>query len=151
MSYGVNPGETLSPKEFKKIEKLLMAHRRGKWNKPLAVDELLEIGREAFEPLFHVPPLGPIPEHLRPHMSVHGCVAEYEEQFEELERWKVKKLELWLKDNLGNKFTAGEDVYELSLERGKPSAPDKYWLKRVSERSRETRRKKWRKQNQVTE
>jgi hypothetical protein len=131
MSYGVNPGATHSPKEFEKIAKLFLAHRDGRWNKPLAADELLEIGREAFEPLFHKPPLGPIPEHLRPHISLHGCVVEYEEQFEELERWKVQKLELWLKDNLGNKFTAGKDVYELSLKRGKPSAPDKYWLKPV--------------------
>ena len=131
MSYGVNPGETHSPKEFEKIAKLLLAQRRDRWNKPLAVDELLEIGREAFEPLFNEPPLGPIPEHLRPHMSVHGCVAEYEEQFEELERWKVHKLELWLEENVGEKFTAGRDVYELSRERGKPSAPAKYWLKRV--------------------
>jgi hypothetical protein len=131
MSYGVNPGETRSPKQFEKIAKLLLAHRRGKWNKPLAADELLVISREAFEPLFHQPPLGPIPEHLRPHMSVHGCVAEYEEQFEELERWKVHKLESWLEENVGEKLTAGGDVYELSLERGELSAPDKYWLKPV--------------------
>ena len=131
MSYGVNPGETHSPEEFEKIAKLLLAQWRDRWNKPLAVDELLEIGREAFEPLFNEPPLGPIPEHLKPHVSVHGCVAEYEEQFEELERWKVHKLELWLEENVGEKFTAGRDVYELSRERGKPSAPAKYWLKRV--------------------
>ena len=131
MSYSVNSGETHSPKEFEKIAKLLLAYRRGKWNKPLAADELLEIGREAFEPLFHAPPLGPIPEHLRPHKSVHGCVAEYEGQFEELERWKVHKLGVWLEENVGEKFTAGRDVYELSRERGKPSAPAKYWLKRV--------------------
>jgi hypothetical protein len=128
MSYGVSPGETHSPKEFEKIEELLLAHRDGKWNKPLAVDELLEIVGESFEPLFHEPPLGPIPEHLRSYMSVHGCVAEYEAQFEELERWKVQKLELWLRDNLGNRFTAGDDVYELSIARGEPSASDKYWL-----------------------
>lgn len=131
MSYGVNPGAIHSRKEFEKIAKLFLAHRDGKWIKPLAADELLEIGREAFEPLFHAPPLGPIPEHLRPHISVHGCVAEYEEQFDELERWKVQKLELWLKDNLGNTFTAGEDVYELSAERGEHSARDKYCLKPV--------------------
>jgi hypothetical protein len=131
MSYGVNPGEFHSPNEFEKIAKLLLAHRDGRWNKPLAADGLLETGREAFEPLFHAPPLGPIPEHLRPHISVHGCVAEYEEQFEELERWKVHKLELWLEENVGEKFTAGRDVYELAREKGKPSAPAKYWLKRV--------------------
>ena len=129
MSYGVNPGETHSPKEFEKIAKLLLAQRRDRWNKPLAVAELLEIGREAFEPLFNEPPLGPIPEHLRPHMSVHGCVAEYEEKIEELERWKVQKLELWLQGKVGNKFTTGDEVYELSRERGEPGAPDKYCLK----------------------
>ena len=131
MSYSVNSGETHSPKEFEKIAKLLLAHGDGRWNKPLAADELLEIGREAFEPLFHAPPLGPIPEHLRPHKSVHGCVAEYEEQFEELERWKVHKLLLWLEENVGEKFTAGRDAYELSREKGKPNAPAKFWLKRV--------------------
>lgn len=136
MPYILSPGETLLPKEFEQIVKLLLAYGVGKWNKPLAVDELLEIGREALEPLFHEPPLGPIPDYLKPHTAVHGCVAEYEEKFEELERWKVQKLDLWLKDEVGKKITAEEKVYELSRERGESSAPDKYWLKLIEDRDR---------------
>jgi len=131
MPYILRPGETPSPKEFEDIVKLLLAHWADKWNKPLAAHELLEMGREVFEPLFHEPPLGPMPEYLKPHRSVHGCVAEYEEKLEELERWKVQKLELWLKDEVGKKFTTGEKVYELSREREELSAPDRYWLKPV--------------------
>jgi hypothetical protein len=134
MPYILSPGDTLPPKEFEKIVKLLMVNRGGKWNKPLAADALLEMHREAFEPLFHEPPLGPIPDYLKSHTSVHGCVAEYEEKLEELERWKAQKLDSWLKDKAGKKFTAGEEVYELSRERGKPSAPDRYWLKLVADR-----------------
>ena len=124
----------MSPKECDQIAKLFLSDRGDKWNKPLAAEELLEIDRAAFEPLFHQPPLGPIPEHLKPHMSVHGCVAEYEDKVEELERWKVLKLELWLQDTVGKTFTAGEKVYELSRERGQPGAPDRYWLKVILDR-----------------
>jgi hypothetical protein len=134
MPYILSPGDTLSPKEFEKILKLLLVDGSGKWNKPLAADELLGIGREAFEPLFHEPPLGPIPEHLRPYSSVHGCVAEYEEKLEELERWKAQKLASWLKDKVGKKFTVGEKVYELFRERGESSAPDRYWLNLAKKR-----------------
>ncbi|UCG20129.1 MAG: hypothetical protein JSU80_10335 [Deltaproteobacteria bacterium] len=129
MQFILSPGDTLSPKEFEKILKLLMVERGSKWNKPLAADELLEMHREAFEPLFHGPPLGPIPDYLKPHTSVHGCVAEYEEKLDDLESWKAQKLDSWLKDRVGNKFTLGQKVYELSRERGDFSAPDKYWLK----------------------
>ena len=134
MVYCSNPGDTPSPEEFEKILRPLIVDRGGKWNKPLAAEELLEVHREALEPLFHEPPLGPIPEHLRPHTSVHGCVAEYEEKLEELERWKVRQLELWLQNEVGKKLTAGEKSYQLSRERGEPSAPDRYWLKLVEER-----------------
>ena len=139
MPYILSPGETLLSKEFEKIVKLLLADGVGKWNKPLAADELLEIAREALEPLFHEPPLGPIPDYLEPHRLVHGCVAEYEEKFEELERWKIRELELWLQDEVGKKITAGEKVYELSRERGESSAPDKYWLKLIEDRDQETK------------
>jgi hypothetical protein len=131
MVYILAPGGTTSPEEFGKILKLLMADESGKWTEPLAADELLEMGREAFEPLFHAPPLGPIPEHLNSHRSVHGCVAEYEEKLEELDRWKAQKLDSWLKGEVGKKFTVGEKVYELSGERDEPRAPDRYWLKPV--------------------
>ena len=137
MPYISSPGETTSPKEFEQIVKLFLADDGDKWNKPLAADELLAIGREPLEPLFHEPPLGPIPDYLEPHRLVHGCVAEYEEKLEELERWKVQKLGLWLQDEVGTKITAGEKVYELSRERGESSAPDKYWLKLIEDRDRE--------------
>ena len=68
------------------MEKLLMADREGPWDQPLTADELLTIGRNAFEPLFHEPPIGPVPDYLAPHWSAHGCVAEYEEKLEELDR-----------------------------------------------------------------
>jgi hypothetical protein len=133
MVFILNPGDTLSAEEFEKILKLLIVDRGGKWNKPLATEELLSMDREAFEPLFYEPPLGPIPDHLRPHRSVHGCVSEYEEKLEELERWKVQRLDLWLKEKVGKKFTAGEKVYELYIEKGEASAPDRYWLKPTQE------------------
>ena len=124
-----SPGEKFSHKEFETTVKLLLAERSGKWNKPLSADELLEVHRAELEPLFHAPPLGPIPDYLQPHTSVHGCVSEYEEKLDELERWKAQKLDSWLKNKVGLKFTAGEKVYELSRERGDFSTPDKYWLK----------------------
>ena len=134
MPYVVNSGDALSPTEFEKIVKVLLAHRDGEWNQPLAADELWEIHREIFESLFHEPPFGPIPEHLKTHTSVHRCVVEYEEKIEQLERWKVHQLELWLNDKVGKKFSALEKVYELTLERGEPGAPDRYWLKLIEER-----------------
>ena len=134
MPYVVNSGKTTSPKEFDEIAKLFLSGGGGKWNKPVAADELLEIGRATFELLFHQPPLGPIPEYLKPYGLVPGCVAEYEEKVEELEQWKVLKLELWLQDKVGKTFAAGDKVYELSREKGEPSASDKYWLKLVENR-----------------
>jgi len=104
-----------------------------KWDKPLAAAELLQIGREVFEPLFHEPPLGPIPEHLQPHSSVHGCVAEYEAKLEELDRWKTRRLEVCLREKVGKKWCAGEKVYKLYVEEGKDGAPAKYWLKSLKE------------------
>ena len=133
MPYIRSPGGTSPHKEFEKIVKLLQAEGDGKWNRPLATEELWEIGRESFEPLFDEPPLGPVPEYLKVHNSVHGCVAEYDEKIEELERWKVKKLELRLKDKAGKKFTAGDKVYEFVRERGEPGAPDMYWLKPIAD------------------
>ncbi|MGD8924554.1 MAG: hypothetical protein PVG64_06445, partial [Syntrophobacterales bacterium] len=70
------------------MEKLLIADWGDKWGKPLTAEELLEIGRKEFEPLFQQPPIGPIPEYLKPHSSFHGCVADYEDKLDELEKWK---------------------------------------------------------------
>ena len=129
MPYLSSPGVNISSKEFEKVLKILLVERGRRGNKPLAAGELLEIGRQALETLFHQPPLGPIPEYLEPHRSVHACVAEYEEKFDELERWKVQTLELWLRGKVGKKFIAGDEVYELSRERAEPGASDRYWLK----------------------
>jgi len=130
----ISPGETLSPNKLEKIVELLLADGCDKWHKALAADDLWEMHKEIVEPLFHEPPLGPIPEYLKPYTSVHGCVAEYEEKFEELERWKIRELELWLQDKIGKKFTAGDKIYELARKRGEPGVPDRYWLKLVGNR-----------------
>jgi len=133
----ISSGGTPYPQRFEKILELLLTVWADKGIKPLAADELWEVHKEIVESLFHEPPLGPIPEHLKTHTSVHGCVAEYEEKLEELERWKVHRLELWLKDKVGKKFTAGDKIYELSRERGEPSSPDRYWLNLLVDREPE--------------
>ena len=104
-----------------------------KWRDPLTPRELLEIGREALEPLFHEPPIGPIPEHLRPHSSLYSCVIEYEEKLEELEGWKSHKLNVWLRERVGRKYRAGEKVYELRLEGANSAAPEKYCLELIED------------------
>ena len=113
----------------REIEMLLTAGWGSKWSKSLTAEELLEISRKALEPLFHTPPLGPVPEYLQPHSSVHGCVTEYEEKLEELQRWKVSRLSCWLKSRVGKKYRAGEKVYVLYAERGEPNAPVRYGFK----------------------
>ena len=123
--------EILSEERSEQMEKLLVTDWGDKWGEPLTPSELLEMGREALEPLFHEPPLGPIPEYLRPHLSVHSCVAEYEEKLEELERWKTLKLSAWFRESVGRKYCAGGKVYELCGEVGKSSAPEKYWFKLI--------------------
>lgn len=130
--------EYLPPDESEKIEKLLLTDWGERWGKPLSARELLEIGRQTFEPLFHDPVLGPIPEYLRHHSSVHSCVAEYEEKLEELERWKALKLSSWLRDKAGKKVQAGKKVYELCVEKGDSTATEKYWFKLIDDRSQAT-------------
>ena len=127
--------EYLSPDESEKIEKLLLTDWGERWGKPLPAGELLEIGRHVFEPLFHDPPLGPIPEYLRPHSSLPSCVAEYEDKLEQLERWKALKLSSWLSDKAGKKIQAGKKVYQLCLEKGESTTPEKYWFKLIDDRS----------------
>ena len=123
--------EILSEERSEQMEKLLVTDWGDKWGEPLTPSELLEMGRGALEPLFHEPPLGPIPEYLRPHLSVHGCVTEYEEKLEELERWKTLKLSSWLRERVGRKYYAGGKVYELCGKGGKSSAPERYWFKLI--------------------
>ena len=124
-----------SSEESDTMEKLLMADWGDKWGKPLTAEELLEIGKKEFEPLFQQPPIGPIPEYLKPHSSFHGCVAEYEDKLDELEKWKVRKLASWLKDKIGQKYRAGERIYELRVEKGKTAAQTKYAFKLIKDRS----------------
>lgn len=123
--------EILSDERSEQMEKLLVTGWGDEWDEPLTPSELLEMGREALEPLFHEPPLGPIPEYLRPHFSVHSCVAEYEEKLEELERWKTLKLSSWFRERVGRRFCAGAKVYELHGEGGKSRAPEKYWFELI--------------------
>ena len=121
--------QTLSPEESEKIVKLLLLESGEERGKLLTAEELLHLDKEAFEPLFHQPPIGPIPEYFKPHSSVHGCVTEYEEKLEELERWKAGKLNVWLKDKVGVRWWAGDKVYELCVGKGEPSALERYWLR----------------------
>ncbi len=95
----------------------------------------MEIGKEAFEPLFHKSSLGPIPEYLKHHTSVHGCIAKYEQKLEELERWKVYTLNLWLQDKVEKKWCTAETVYELCRGKREPRAPEKYWFKLSEDKS----------------
>ncbi|MGD8372103.1 MAG: hypothetical protein PVF76_03540 [Syntrophobacterales bacterium] len=117
------------------MEKLLIADWGDKWGKPLTAEELLEIGRKEFEPLFQQPPIGPIPEYLKPHSSFHGCVADYEDKLDELEKWKARKLASWLKDKIGQKYHAGDRVYELHVEKEGTAAQAKYSFKLIKDQS----------------
>ena len=116
------------------MEKLLMADWGGRWGQPLTADELLIIGRNAFEPLFHEPPMGPVPDYLAPHLSVHGCVAEYEDKLEELDRWKALELSRWLKDRIGRNWCVAGKVYELQGEKREAPASEVFWLTLIEDR-----------------
>ena len=121
--------KSLSPEKSEKILKLLLLESGDKRGQPLTAEELLELGKKVFEPWFHQPPFGPIPEYLKPHSSVHGCVAEYEDKLEELQRWKAGRLNVWLKDNVGKKWWAGDEVYQLYVEKKEPGTVERYGVK----------------------
>jgi hypothetical protein len=125
--------EWFSPDESEKIEKLLLADWGDRWSAPLTAGELLELGKDAFEPLFYEPPLGPIPKYLRLHSLRHGCVTDYEEKLEEIERWKAGKLNSWLNHRVGKKCCIGPNVYELCLEKQRSTAPEKYRFERIGQ------------------
>ena len=122
-------------RELASVEKLLMADWRGRRGKPLPADEILVMGGNGFEPLFHEPPIGPIPEYLTPHLSVYGCVAEYEEKLEELDRWKALQLSRWLKDRIGKSWCIAGKVYELQGEKGEGPASEVFWLTLIEDRA----------------
>jgi hypothetical protein len=128
-----NPCGSAVLQELRCIEKLLTAEWGGRWGEPLTADELLAVGGTAFEPLFHEPPIGPVPEYLATHLSVHRCVAEYEEQFEELDRWKVRELSRWLKDRIGRNWCVAGKVYVLDAEKEEDAASEKFWLTLVED------------------
>ena len=115
------------------IEKLLSADWGGRWGQPLSSDELLIIGRKAFEPLFAAPPVGPIPEHLAPQWSVHGCVAEFEDQIEELDRWKAFQLSRWLRDRVGRTWCAAGRVYQLQVQQDQDGASVKFCFRWIED------------------
>jgi hypothetical protein len=123
------PCDVTASQEVGCIEKLLLADWRGCWGKPLTADELLIIGSKAFETLFHEPPVGPIPEYLVPHLSVYGCVAEYEEKLEELDRWKALQLSLWLKDRIGRNWCVAGKVYQLQVEKQEAASSETFWFR----------------------
>jgi hypothetical protein len=117
------------------IEKLLTTDWRNRWSQPLTADEILTIGQKVFEPLFLEPPLGPVPEHLVSHWSVHRCVAEYEDQLEELDRWKSQQLGRWLNDRAGKRCHAADKVYELQVVKEKGAALEKFWFTLIEDRT----------------
>jgi hypothetical protein len=102
---------------------------------PFTVDELLSTGRAVLEPLFHEPPLGPVPDYLLAHGSVYGCVAEYEEKLEELDRWKVQQLTRWLSDRIGTHWKDAGRVVELHMEAGAEAAINRFRIRRVEDPS----------------
>jgi hypothetical protein len=123
----------LSPDAAEIASKLVLADWGDKWGKPLTAGELLEMQGGACESLFHQPPIGPIPDYLRPYTFVHGCVAEYEQKLEEMREWKARELNRWLKDNAGKRFTAGRKVYLLRMEAGGEADVERYWFDLIEE------------------
>jgi hypothetical protein len=108
------------------LAKFLKAAADGGERQGLSAHELLCVAREAFEPLFHEPPIGPVPDYLSPHGSLHGCVAEYEEKLEELDRWKALQLHHWLKGRVGATWCVAGKVYQLQAEKQEGAATERF-------------------------
>jgi hypothetical protein len=130
-----SPGSWTASEELECMEKLLLADWRGRWGKPLTADELLMVSNNAFETLFHKPPIGPIPEYLVAHWSVYGCVAEYEEKLEELDRWKALQLSRWLQDRIGRNWHVAGRVYQFQLEKEGSVGSEKFWFRLIEDRA----------------
>ncbi len=96
-------------------------------------DELMEARRAVLEPLFHEPPLGPIPSWLATHELVYGCVAEYEDKVEELDRWKVQQLNRLLQECMGGPCHVEGSLYELHSEGGGEAAFGRFRLRRMED------------------
>jgi hypothetical protein len=129
------PSEEHDPDCF---EGVLAFEPMGCWQEPMTADELLAVNGKAFEPLFHGPHLGPVPEYLTPHLRVHGCVGEYEEQVEELERWKSHQLARWLEDRSGRLWRIAGSVYELQAD-AMDAGTCRFSMRLVEDRSRSGR------------
>lgn len=112
---------------------LLKSDCGGRWFEPFTPDELLSLGRAAIEPLFHGPPMGPIPEYLLVHGWVYGCVAEYEDKLEELDAWKAQQLTRWLRNRIGRRWRIQGAVYELQAVRDHDVALEKFRFGRIEE------------------
>lgn len=102
-------------------------------SKPMSAEELFEIGRQTIDPLFHEPPLGPVPEYLKAHLHAHSCVAEYEDSLEAIDKWKAHELDLRLKQTAGQRCRAGQKTYIIRVTKSIFPAPDKYWLEMVED------------------
>lgn len=111
------------------VEALLRADWRGQWGKPLDAGDLLMFGGMALESLFHEPPFGPIPEYLAAHWSVYGCVAEYEDKIEDLDRWKALQLSRCLRARSGDHWWVGGKVYQLEVMEEEGAASVKFCFK----------------------
>jgi hypothetical protein len=115
------------------LTKLLLAVLKERRSGSFTADELINAERAFLEPCFHEQPLGPVPDYLAIHGSVYGCVAEYEDKIEELDRWKVRQLNRWLKERIGGRWHVDGDVYELQAERGEGSALDRFRFRRIDD------------------
>lgn len=115
------------------FEALLMADWGQRQGEPVGADEILMFAGAVCEPLFHAPPVGPIPEHLDLHFMVHGCVAEYEDGLEDLDRWKALALSRWMTERVGKRWYAAGKVYELQAKPADGAASGKFWFRLVED------------------
>jgi hypothetical protein len=106
---------------------------KGGRGEPFTADELLIAAGMMVEAWFRGPPLGPVPEHLVVHELVFGCVAEYEDRIEELDRWRSEQLKKWLEDRIGRHCLALGACYELRAERSTSSDGAAFRLLRIED------------------
>lgn len=110
------------------MQKVWMAGWKDRPDRSLTADELLSLGREILDPLFHEPPFGPVPDHLDPHFTVHGCVAEYEDRLEEIDRWKALELQRWLSLRAGSIWYIAGKVFLLHVEKTAGVVPERLYF-----------------------
>ncbi len=95
------------------IEELLSSYWKEIRGVPMSAMELLGKAEKKLEYLFHQSPIGPIPEYLLTHLWSYGCVSEYEDRLEELDRWKASALNRWLKERVGRRWSVAGKLYDL--------------------------------------